>query len=83
MELHTITVGNIYNDEKEYVTRASYEDAFQEAHEVAIGMLEELKKQFKKVKNVPYYFPECMTVEDDITFSESVEDAYEYHTKFE
>ena len=81
MTLYYITVGNIYNEETESTRNYDNLDAaHDEAADIAQEMLSELKESYKGVET---YYPEQMTIEDDITYKEEVLDAYEYHNHYE
>jgi len=80
MDIYSIEVGNIYNDETESTGHYDYiEDAYYEAAEIA----EEMHKQIiEKYKDNPKYEPEAFDFTEDIIYKEQVRDAYEYHLDY-
>jgi len=73
--IYVITVGNNFNNETETVKSDSYEDCYDLATEAAQEMLEGLKNEYGKLEE---YDVDAFSIEDDITFTEDVEDTSDF-----
>lgn len=75
MTVYFLTIGNIHNEETETVQGACWDECYRLAADVADEMLENIKKTYE---NDDTFNQDAFSIDDDITFTEDEQDAYEY-----